>query len=397
MTMNPAQLARHGCTISGKMNVGATQNQTWSNLVTAWGDFDYVTPWWYVAADSGITTIQIDDMIVAPTTSVTSIHPVGGSWSNPVGLQTFTVPANTPLWVNGQTMACKSLARSDGSKFPAIITRQFYATGNSFGPYQGALTSTNYPPAFDGTLTSVTGHAIWGGQLNSTNAVGTPSNWTSGNEATTQLFMLNSGYTFHYRKPRKSIVCIGDSLMQGSFGGASHSLSYSFQAVSQLANEGFAVSYTNAGNSGEKATLFQARAKEIISKLRPDIVVIPSYTVNGYSASNVANSTQADWDQVAALYFDVMQYARLMGCQVVMVTPYPNNAYTNTQNTKRLIVRDKVLQAGIEGIISVCDFDVFAESDGKWKTVSTADATHPDQNGHNLMATVLKEAIRKVL
>lgn len=381
---------------NGQIALGATGDTTWASAQTGWGEFDYVQQ--VFAVSNGATSFTIDDQSAAPSNAV-GVHPSGGAaaWSNPVGQQVFSVQANSasnPAIALGQVIGCRSIARADGSPFPVAAIRNFYATGNTTGPYQGGFTSSN-SCIFDADWPAVGGgHGFASGSYSGLNACASPASWTSGADHGATFFPINSGLLFHYRKRHKSVIAIGDSIMQGAAGSIDYLGNYAFRACVQLALEGNRVSYQNFGISGERASSFQTRAKAIIDTMKPDVIVIPSLTINGFSASKTSVSSRADFEQNSAVYFDVLDYATARGVVVVMAAPYPNNGFGAEQNLYRLEARDRVLAAGASKLCVALDFDQFAAADGKWATgFGTDDGTHPNKAGHAAMSAVAKSAI----
>jgi lysophospholipase L1-like esterase len=189
-----------------------------------------------------------------------------------------------------------------------------------------------------------------------------------------------------------SVLGVGDSLTLGQTTTA-WANSFGHQACTALSTPSLPVYWANYGYGGQTSPVFFARAKLLIDDLRPDVLIIPSWSPNdAFSAANLTLSLAA-----AVMLAD---YAIRKGVVPIITTPMPNNTLNTASDAIRLDLRDRVL--ALAGSYIIADFDAVVSDNATPARLLTAydsgDHLHPNDAGHAALATqAIIPALRKVM
>lgn len=374
-------LAGH-CIVDANMffSGGGTQNATWSSIVSAWAPFSAVQLMMYNPTGSAVA---IDNAIVAASAGVTDAVVPTGSWSAATGSLSAsnTGSAANPGITLSPKIPVKSIPRADGSPFPILFCRTFFQTGNTtyvYGQPGTGMNAANWDPRAGG-------HILKGGQKTGGDYVTTPGGWATGG-ALDPPFVIPAGFVFQYDYPVATVCGIGDSIMAADFNSLQTGTGFGFKACVATRLSGRPVSWHNGGVSSQTMQQINTRGKNIIDQLAPDIIIVPSYTINS------ATSVQSDWDTQWYYFMDLVQYQLAKGKKAIMLTPYPNNNFSSTIDGYRIGQRARVLSSGIPYTdieSAVCD----GATPNRWKAGYNFDATHPNFTGHDAIATVLSATL----
>lgn len=368
-------------------NTGGS-TKCFGGAMSSFGDYNAVQ---LIFINSGASPATIDNHCVGasatayPSGAFNICVPTSG-WSAPAG--SIVVPAGTskqPGIALGPKISLRSIPRAagegDNGTLPLCFFRMTGLAGNATMPYfdLGAA----FEPAYDSVNE---GFSILTTPLIFSDAVTTPSAWTSGSRETQPVLAL-AGMVFTYDQKRVSICPVGDSVTCGGTTTAVDRAPYSFKAIARINATGVPVSYLNGGISGSTIVNIAAHAKNIISTLAPDIITLPSYTIN----SDV--TTQSAWD---AQWFNVMDAAQSQlsaGRKVLIETPRPNNSFTTSQNSFRQIQRSRVINSGLPYV----DYEPLIDSNGHFLVAAdTVDGTHLTSLGNEHLCSLLLPSLAAI-
>lgn len=377
-------------------NNGGTVNSTWFHALSAWDDFHAVQ---LVFSNSSASPVTVEAVAVAATTTIypagannIALPQGGGAWSTP--LQNLTVPAGaalrTPGFLVTPKIAVSSLPRAagelDNGKYPLLLVKTYVNGTNTTFAYASlntAMGGSSWDAVNEG-FTLQTGR-VGGDMVVTTPAGGSPLARSTG------PILTLVGVIFTYNRKVSSVCGIGDSIMQGYLDGVTNNCPFAFKATARIRAGGYPVSYLNGGIAGSTIIEINQHGKDLITNCSPDVVILPSFSPNSPTAA------QSDWD---AQWYQVMDLAATQlarGKHVVLLTPYPNNAFNSTTNAYRLKQRQRVINSGLPyADIESAVVDT-AGGIGNYKTGMNNDVTHPSPAGHEAIAAVLQPVLLQVI
>lgn len=386
-----------GSAFGGSTSSGATQNSTWCHVYSAWGDFNAVQ---LVYINSSVSADTIDLVSVAATTS---IYPSGvNNIAQPQGGGVFTTPLSA-LTDNAGTstrvpniyvtpkIACSSLPRAagelDGGKYPILLVRDFRQTGNTNVQYK----SFNAAMAGSGWDSVNEGFTFQAARAPSGDKVTTPGSLTTLTREAVNPITTVQGVIFSYNQKMYTVMPIGDSIWAGANDGVTNNCSFSFKATARCRSAGKMVSFFSAAIAGSTIQEINTRGQTFIAAVKPELVILPSYTINS------TTTTQANWDTQWQQVMDLADAQLSLGKRVILVTPLPNNSFNSTLNAFRLIQRQRVINSGLPYVdVEAALVDV-AAGNGNWLAGLNADSTHPNPAGHEVIANLLQPVLNSLL
>ena len=370
-------------------NGSGDANSTRNMVNSAWGDYNAVQLVFLNRSGSACT---VNNYTVAAGSTIypsgaNNIATPSGGWASPQGA--VTVPAGTQykpgIFVTPK-IPVRSVARAsgelDGGKYPLLYVRCYIATGNTTASY-GSLPAgwqAKWKPANEG-FTLQTAIAYGGDYVTDTASY----NAAVGEDSPAFTFF---GAIYTYDRKYTSVCSIGDSIWAGNGDGVTGICPFGFKATARIRASGKYCSWQAGGIGGSPITQINLHGKDIITNMSPDIIIIPSYTINSPLA------TQTDWDNQWYYALDLAQAQFAQKRQVLMVTPLPNNFLSPTQNTYRIKQRQRVIDSGIPYV----DVESLCSSVGTWANASfTADGTHPTPAGHEALAALLQPVLNNMI
>src|SRR5574343_304329 len=386
------RLARASQIVQPGMNTsGASTNRTYGSAHTAWGPFSGMRLLFQNPTGSAYT---IDNVSVAPTANAVMlgtdmVQPSGGSgaWSAPYGAlslaNTGSVASPGLNWTS--QIACRSVARADGSPFPAHLVRTYH---NAVAPcYHGGASFTGL---LDGTFAANAGGHVFGTGNKANDCVTTPASWVSGGVDASGPAQSVTAIEYLYDLRMRLILPLGDSIMAGENSINRPQCGPGFLATLALARAGYKVSHMTAGHGGQTLAQIDTRGRAIRASVLPQVVILPSYT------PNTAYSTQADWVAQWWVLAAMAGYAMSINAVPVFITPWPKSGLNATQISARSTQRARVLASGlpyadIEAAVTATD------GSGNWVSEYSSDGTHANQSAYALMAPILVAAIAPLI
>lgn len=382
---------------------------TYHTTFRAAGDFYAVAPIINVTrtpTDGTYTNDDIYDQIaVAPSATIlTGGYPDAsggaGAWtasSSMTFARNASASTTTPIPVIGSQFFCNSIARTDGGPGRILMARA-YSTGSGHAQQATTRMPTYYNEQGDLAACQkwddanvgfpLSGHAQY--YYRSGNYASTAQD-TFGSGATRWQHTCFAGMKFFYTRPCTTVMGVGDSIIGGDYveaGGYPVRASYLMRAVYALQGEGVMVDDVNLGGSGYRWDQFGPWAQRIVPVFKPEIVLLPIYSVNGVASGVGTSDTAADGYKhfATAMYYREWLLANGVK-EVILVTATPQSA----KNTAIGAANSALRQAGIPYF----DANLVVSSDGStWKTNYSIDGTHPTALANVALAASLKETLR---
>ncbi len=381
------------------------------------GDVAYVQPIILVTRDPSDATYTSDDTYnfvgVAPTaalldsngqpnptggnsawvTSAAAVFPrkTGASTSNPIPVAGPIIPISTIPRVDGGAGRLLMLrAYSQGASYPAIgaTTRMPVYTGY-----------VNDAALWDSYNTLVGQHKFYyqSGDYVSANQ----SNFsTTGTPATRWANSCIVGAKCMFTQPHVSVLIAGDSIEAGAHAQTSVPTFYGFgaRAVETLRAAGYLADLTNCAVSGYSWDQFTPIANLIIPIVKPDVVIIPSYTPNGVDVGHTTGGGNTVGDALLhwAKCLTLRDTALANGAKtVIILTPAPFGATGSPTNpVPRALIRQWVIASGMPYV----DLFPYAGADyGYNQAYRFDDQTHPNDVMNAAVGATLASLIRSLL
>lgn len=370
-------------------NGSGDANSTRNHVVSAWGEYNAVQLV-FLNRSGSASTVENYTVAVGSTiypSGVNNIAAPSGSWASPKGA--VTIPAGTqykPGMFVTPKIPLKSVARAvgelDGGKYPLLYVRCYIGSANSTASYAGlpAAWASKWNPVNEGfTLQTAIAYGA--------DYVTTPGPWNAatGEDSPAVTFF---GVIYTYDRKHTTVCSIGDSIWAGNGDGVTGICPFGFKATARIRASGKYCAWQSGGIGGSQITQINLHGKDIIANLSPDIIIIPSYTINS------AMSTQDDWDSQWFSVMDLAQAQLALGRQVLLVTPLPNNFLSQAQNVFRIKQRSRVINSRIPFV----DVESLVGASGSWVSASlTADGTHPTPLGHEALASLVQPVLDKLI
>lgn len=364
---------------------GAGSNLTRCVAISAWGEYNAVQ---LVYLNKSASACAVDNFSVA---AGSTIYPSGtnnlalpsGGWGAAQG--SVTIPAGSqyrPGMFITPKIPLRSIPRAagelDNGKYPLLFYRGFIATGNTTESY------VTFTSGFTNKWNTVNeGFSLQTGVAYGADYVATPGSWVTATNADLPAMGL-FGVIFSYDRKYTTVCSVGDSIWAGNGDGFTNVCPFGFKATARIRAKGKYCSWQAGGISGSPMTQINLHGKDIISGISPDILILPSYTIN----SPVA--TQTDWDNQWYYVMDLVQTQLALKKQVLLLTPLPNSSFNATQNGYRLKQRQRVIDSQLPYV----DVESMCTSIGGWADATlTADGTHPLAAGHEVLAALVQPVL----
>lgn len=364
---------------------GAGANLTRAVAINAWGDYNAVQ---LVFLNKSASACTVDNFSVA---AGSTIYPSGtnnlalpsGGWGAAQG--SVTVPAGStykPGMFITPKIPLRSISRAagelDNGKYPLLFYRGFIATGNTTESYVQLVSGfpTKWAAVNEGF--SLQTAVAYGGDY-----VASPNGWNNAPNLDLPALGL-FGAIFTYDRKYTTVCSVGDSIWAGNNDGVTNICPFGFKATARIRAKGKYCSWQAGGISGSPMTQINLHGKDIISSIAPDILILPSYTINSPAG------TQTDWDNQWYYVMDLVQTQLSLKKQVLLLTPLPNSSFNATQNGYRLKQRQRVIDSQLPYV----DVESMCTSIGGWADATlTADGTHPLAAGHEVLAALVQPVL----
>jgi lysophospholipase L1-like esterase len=363
--------------------VGNTQLATTSHAVSSAFPYNSVQ---LVFNNPSTSAVTVDKFIVSAGSTiypggVNNLANAGGAWSAVQG--PITVPAGNSNGAQGaQTspgvavsavIPLRSIARAsgeaDGGKYPLLFVRSYVASGNATAAYSEAL-FTNWTSIYNGA--NNLGITLQAGTTFSTDGVGTPGAITSVACSALPFYTFN-GVIFGYDAANTTVAGVGDSVMAGSGDQVTGNIPYNQMAVSALQTLGKNVTYYNGSMPSGGILDFINNANYVITLVKPDILILPSHTVNSNHA------VQGDFDIQWNAIMQIASQQIAAGGKVLLQTGFPRNQVLATEWACILNQNTRVRNSGLPYV----DFAPFYGVNGAYLNPAWAAA------GDNIHSSVL--------
>jgi lysophospholipase L1-like esterase len=299
------------------------------------------------------------------------------------GASTVDIPAATG--VTGQKavvsdfMSVGSVPRADGGSRPLLLIRAYHdgATqgghtyeSRDFAPWRTA-SAINRGRVLDVGI--FTGDAI--AALGSSMGIGT------------KVPLIAP--IFRYAANVISVAAFGDSITNGT-GSASGVDNWLRRACFDLSTVAAPVVPSNFGFPSQTSSTYLAAAKVFIPLAKPVIAFYAPYSPND------GTHNQRLFIEQMARAADFVKLCKDNGTIPVLWTPVPNGNITESSDTYRRAVSDAVIALGASAGVIVADMRSATAVKGTpdtWISGLNNDTLHPNDNGHEAMSVVAKDAI----
>lgn len=224
--------------------------------------------------------------------------------------------------------------------------------------------------------------------ITTTDGVTTPA--TNVPSATLQGAGMWVAVEFGYRNRAISVMGVGDSLTEGTISYGSFG-SWGLRGCMLASSPSRPVSFFNAGISGQTSNTYVTAAETAVPIMKPTHVVYELMSPNDQAAVGALTAIEAGVHM--ARLQRMVRLCKANGARLVVVGPFPNNAYTVGSDAFRLQVRAAAAAAAAAG--SAFDYlDVEAVlGDGatpaRYKNGFAYDNTHPNNAAMDALATML--------
>lgn len=268
----------------------------------------------------------------------------------------------------------------DGGTADLAFIRVYGAAGNATMPVGNEV--ANFPNLYDrvnGGMSILSTAPYTAANVTSSNQ----RNWVAATARETTPIFACFGLLATYDESYTVVMGAGDSILAGGSDGASGRTPFLFRATNRLRLCGKRASYFNGAISGSAMDSITIRTKDYLPLLKPDIVVIASYSTNNNAASSFPLSTQAGWDAAWAQAMETAQAVIAAGGVPVFVTPMPFSGFNPTSNVFRLNQLRRIIDSGYPYI----NVESLADSQGRWADpADTNDGTHPSEQCNDKLA-----------
>ncbi|MET3122613.1 hypothetical protein AAKU67_002215 [Oxalobacteraceae bacterium GrIS 2.11] len=375
---------------------GITANSTFSHVFSAIAPFSAVK---LVFLNSSTSTAVVDDTVVGsaptiyPSGSQNIAYPVGAVWGSPIG--SITIPVGVSVTSPGMFVTPSIPIRSqtrfpavdgDGGTYPLLLVRNFINTGNTNAAYSrpaSATFGTSYNSTNNDGISLAAKAFVGAGNFVTSNIAGQSTGTGDVNP-----FFTTMGVIFQYDQLVTSVCSIGDSIMAGSGDNLSQCTPFTWQAIMNLRALGKSVTHYNCGVPSGGMLDFIYNANNVINNIKPDIIVLPAYTINS------AHVTQADYDLQWQQVMGIAAQATAAGIKVIMQTCYPHNGDSAGEFAIKLNQDQRVRNSGFPFI----DFSSMYGVNGAFLNPAwcVGDNVHPSVLGNQYMASLSQPVLASV-
>lgn len=351
------------------------------------------------------------------TTLPVGRNPTGGSWKSVTfgGSASVAIPAriaaNQPSRTVSDWITVSSVAPTDGTTFPYMFWRGYYATG----PATLYKNTSDFMATGGGSL-AASGAIIWPDAaqartakriISTTSKVG---DFVSSNQSGFTTLVTNFGalameFEYEYAQPVVTVTALGDSITQGDVASL-FALSPIHYAVDGLSASGRPIVPCNQGFSSRDTSNNLLRLQDIINSGRkPNIIVYSAWSPNDTFIVSGNAASLANWGVAIALMKSNLAAAIALCAAnniflvISTATPY---AFDTSHDALRVDYNNYL--RGLAGKnIAIVDYDAVL-SDGatpaKMQTAytdGTSGAIHPYDAGYIAMGAALKTVLQSVL
>lgn len=381
---NPKNASWHSlqCTLGS----GGSANNNWHTTRVAARAFHAIEVM-YSSVDGATGTF--DHTAVAASTNITSAaakYTPDQAWNvgPSVAVTTAGGTALLPNLNSTGPIACRSVPRSDGGKYPI-----YHARTHTVGTLPG-YTNHSTSAVWTATDPSSIVYTYHDGSGNDRTSINQANFAPSGGVEDT--IMAQAAFRLYYDTVGISVLAGGDSVVGGDsvIDGAASRASYSYRAVRSLQDAGFPIDLTNTAVSGQTWAQYAPRFKLYMAFCKPDVAII-SWTSNDSIQTQAACDTQ--WYNI----MNLVEYAQSLNILPLLVTPTPQNALAAGADAFRLQLRDRMMASGllcvdIEPLVSD------RASPARWIPAYVGDGpspgTHPNSAGNIVIAAELAKALQ---
>lgn len=362
-----------------------TANQNWHLTTVAARAFNGIE---VIYANVGATVTTYDHTAVAaassiatPALKVTPDQPWNVAPGAVVLGTTGTVPL--PLYLGTGVIPCRSVPPMDGGRFPYAHVRV-----HTVGAVPAYANISNMAAAWDA------GNTDWPYQC----FVQGGGDYTSVSQAsftstTRTNIAIPAAIRFHYDSPGITGLAVGDSIMGGDsvVDGSPGRASYAFRAVRLMQDEGYPFDLVNTAISGNTWAQYSPRAKAFMDMIKPDFVLIPSFTPND------PFTTQAQADTQWRNCMELVSYALALDIIPIISTPAPNNGTSANSDAFRLSIRARALASGF----AVLDLEpIWSDraTPARWAAGmnDAGNSTHPGAAGNAAAGAALAAVLKSI-
>ena len=132
-------------------------------------------------------------------------------------------------------------------------------------------------------------------------------------------------------------------------------------------------------------------ARNLVSSLAPDVVTL--FPMSPNNGDPTATTMLTQWNDFVA----TVDVCKAAGAVVVGCTTIPFAATTVSGDAYRVEINNRLRAMAATGYIVLCDFDAaLADNTTSPPSILAAydhDGTHPNDDGHEVMATVFQSAV----
>lgn len=278
---------------------------------------------------------------------------------------------------------------SDIGQTRSLIMMRSYFDGslsNPPGDWSNILVSNDSPTAANrGRISQIAG-------ATGVDAVTTLSTTFSAANCYTHPFIIIP----HYRRRSVSVAAVGDSTFQAGFLAADGFSSWLVKACAEVSSPDLPVVPLNIGMGGATSDIYQARAKTMLSVLKPDFAVYEAFTPN-----DIAQATQFSvWAQERKV-LDFLKFCADNGIYPILTTPLPVQTMTAQADAFRLQVRAMVLDMAGSRNVSVLDFGFIGDGATPERFNPAynfpASPVHQNEAAMELQAAALAQLLRSLI
>lgn len=376
---------------------GISANSTFCHVFSAVAPFSGVK---LVFLNIGVAAATVDDTVVGSAPSIypsgaqNIVNPAGTVWGSPIGALVIPagVSATSPGMLVSPFIPIRSQSRipavdGDGGTFPLLLVRNAINTGNTNAAYSrpaSATFGTTYNSTNNDGMTLAAKANVGAGNFVTSNIAGLLTGTADVNP-----FLTTMGVIFQYDQLVTTVCGVGDSIQAGSGDGVSACTPFNWQACMNLRAQGKSVAYYNAGVPSGGIADFAYNANNIILNIKPDVMMLPAYTINS------AHATQSDYDVQWQTIMSIAAQATAAGIKVILQTCYPHNGDTAGEFAIKLIQDQRARNSGFPFV----DFSSMYGVNGAFLNPAwcVGDNVHPSVLGNTYMATLAQPVIASLI
>lgn len=257
-------------------------------------------------------------------------------------VRTLTMPtaadANVPVFAASDWLPLRSLRRRDvpGAR-PLLMVRQFAAAGFRLARANNSGFPADWAAASKGR--EIVNFYQSGNVVQAAfSAPNGPGPW-----------LAATGVQFYSRARGATVLCTGDSLMQGHALQSTEFYSPVHYATARMSTLALPITLLNGGWSGSSSPNYMANARKHIDLFQPDVLVLTAWTPND---TRDAATLEQSWARLLA----TVHYAISKGVIPIISTAVPFDL-SEASDVLRRTANDRARSMGAAGAVLVADFD----------------------------------------